>query len=69
MSEAYEARVDARNEYNAEIQREAISSGDFDEYVADAIESGDFDTEVLERAREIHEAERRAKIMSKNLGM
>ncbi len=49
----YEARIDARNEYNAEIRREALDSGDFDEHVADAIGSGDFDAEVLERAIEI----------------
>lgn len=48
----YEAREDARSEYNAQILAEGRDT-DFDEHVGDAIESGDFDTEVLERALKI----------------
>jgi len=51
MSEWYEAREDARNEYISEMVHEA-ENADFDG-VADAIESGEFDTEVMERVRVI----------------
>lgn len=53
MNEWYEAREDARSEYNAQILSEARDTDFFDEHVADAIESGEFDTEVLERTIEI----------------
>ena len=49
MSEWYEAREDALNDYISEMVREA-EDVDFDESVADAIDSGEFDNEVLKRA-------------------
>lgn len=52
MSGWYETREDARNDFIAEIVREAEDT-DFEERVADAIESGEFDAEVLQRTRVI----------------
>ena len=52
MNEWYEAREDARSEYNQQILSEA-GDIDLDEHVADAIDSGDFDGEVLKRSIEI----------------
>ncbi len=52
MDDWYEAREDARNEYNQQILSEA-GDIDLDEHVADAIDSGSFDREVLKRSIEI----------------
>jgi len=54
----YEARMDARSEYNAEVAHEAFQDGDFDDEIADAILDGKFDDAVKERMKMLEKKEK-----------
>ena len=47
----YEAREDARSDYNGEVASEAFNDGDFDEDIRRLILEGKFDEEVKKRLK------------------